>query len=141
MPTSLNSFIFFLLISIAFSITITATSLATNNQKNERKFATVHIINALPKNSSGSLNLRCVSRHTELGVQTLKGGDEYNWIVTQRALFYCEALWIRFIASWHAFQPKRDSGHDSVFWKVQENGFFLSWDNSTWIRRAVWETE
>ena len=35
-----------------------------------------------------------------------------------------------FLASWHAFQPRRDENHETVFWMVKEDGFFISWDKA-----------
>lgn len=78
---------------------------------------------------------------------TLKEGEEYKWVAEEKDLYFCEAIWgTRFVASWHAFQPKRDlsrggGGRGSVFWLVQKDGFFLSYDNSTWVKKSTWETE
>lgn len=78
-----------------------------------------------------------------VGQTTLKEGEECEWVVKDRVnLYYCEALWTKYMASWNGFQKKRDSGHLSVYWRIQENGFFISWNNnSTWTKKAVWETE
>ncbi|KAG6678866.1 hypothetical protein I3842_14G103100 [Carya illinoinensis] len=44
-------------------------------------------------------------------------------------------------SSWHGFQPRRDMGRGVVYWLVKDTGFFLSWDNSSWVRKQLWETE
>ncbi|EXB66396.1 hypothetical protein L484_008286 [Morus notabilis] len=87
------------------------------------------------------MKIQCSSKHTNIGAKELKRSDYLEWIVEEKALYFCEALWGILIASWHAFQPKRDVGHRSVFWVAKQNGFFHSWDNSTWVRKSVWETE
>lgn len=126
-------------ISLSFS-----TILALEDYKKGSVTSTVHVINGLPKKSD-SVNVHCNSKYTDLGMYTLNEGEEYKWVAEKQAEYFCEAIWgPRFFASWHAFQPKRDlvhSGGASVFWLVKKDGFFLSWDNSTWVKKSTWETE
>nr|XP_048321731.1 S-protein homolog 21-like [Ziziphus jujuba var. spinosa] len=101
---------------------------------------TVHILNSMPKNS-GQVDIHCKSKNNDLGSRVLEEGKDYNWPVEENAVYFCEAVRLpRNIASWHAFEPERDVGHDSVFWLVKEEGFFRSWDNSTWVQEGTWET-
>lgn len=100
----------------------------------------VHVVNSMPK-KSGQVRIHCSSEHIDLGSHILIEGEDYNWAVEEKAVYFCEAVRLpRNFASWHAFEPERDVGHDSVFWLVQEDGFYLSWDNSTWDKQATWET-
>ncbi|KAG7941901.1 hypothetical protein I3843_16G071800 [Carya illinoinensis] len=71
----------------------------------------------------------------------LNAGEDYQWTVEENKLVYCEAFWGRSFASWHAFQPGRDVGRGAVYWLVKDTGFFLSWDNRSWMRKQLWETE
>ncbi|KAI6694064.1 hypothetical protein NL676_021774 [Syzygium grande] len=45
------------------------------------------------------------------------------------------------IGLWPAFEPSRDAGHNKVLWLVKEDGFYLSWDGSGWVKKAIWNTE
>ncbi|PRQ36920.1 putative plant self-incompatibility S1 [Rosa chinensis] len=132
-----RSHIFFLLIPVLFSF----TSMLCSSDELEYKFLLrVHIINALPQNSKPA-NIECKSTDTYIGERNLNVGDDFTWNAKESSLYYCRAFWGRFFASWHAVQPKRDDGKAAVFWLVNEHGFFLSWDNSTWVKKSVWETE
>lgn len=51
------------------------------------------------------------------------------------------ALWGKELADWHGFEPARDSGHLDIFWKLNKDGVFLSYDKSKWDKKADWETE
>ncbi|KAJ4722891.1 putative Plant self-incompatibility protein S1 family [Melia azedarach] len=115
-------------------------SIGNTIEVNSNHLAQVHIMNALPKGSE-PIRIRCTSGNTDVGARELAPGSDYSWSVEERAVYYCGALWTRQIASWHAFQPRRDSKHENIFWLVKENGFFLGWDNSTWVRKSTWETE
>lgn len=131
---------FCLVLSTSFKTTL------TYSPQQGKKLATIHIItNSLPKNNPNPVEfkLRCTnSKQNYFGVETtLKWGDDYQFGVEERATYFCETLWGRYFGSWHAFQPKRDIGHESLFWLVKPSGFFFSWDNSTWVKKAVWETD
>ncbi|KAL1078491.1 hypothetical protein V6Z11_D10G163300 [Gossypium hirsutum] len=91
-----------------------------------KRIATVHVTNSMYKDH---------------GMHQLHVGEDYQFGVEEKALHFCEAISGRQIASWHAYQPRRDWNHKAVFWRVKENGFFLSWDNSSWVRKSIWQTE
>lgn len=127
---------FFLLIAL-FSF----TSILGSFEGFDKKFLPrVHVLNDLAQNSE-PLNVLCKSRNTYIGERDLNVGDDFTWNAKENAPYYCRAFWVRFFASWHAIQPKRDNGKAAVFWLVNEHGFFLSWDNTTWVKKSVWETE
>ncbi|KAL6189323.1 hypothetical protein ACLB2K_040712 [Fragaria x ananassa] len=131
-----RSLILFLLIPL-FSFT---SILGSSEGLEYKPLPRVHIINALPPKSEPA-NIECKSRHTDVGERDLNVGDDFTWNAKERSLYYCRAFWGRFFSSWHAVQPKRDNGKAAVFWLVKEHGFFLSWDNSTWVKKSVWQTE
>ncbi|KAJ6388159.1 hypothetical protein OIU77_026685 [Salix suchowensis] len=87
------------------------------------------------------MSVSCSSSNIVFGEQTLVNGEVYKWRVSQRKLHYCVAIWERFFASWHAFQPRRDGNHETLFWMVKEDGFFISWDKAKWVKKYRWETE
>ncbi|KAL5781511.1 hypothetical protein ACOSP7_006540 [Xanthoceras sorbifolium] len=103
--------------------------------------ASVHVRNGLPV-KSGAMRIECSFHGKSLGIHDLGVGEDYSWTVEEeKALYFCKAIWGTKMGSFHAFQPRRDANHATVFWLVKQNGFFLSWDNSTWIQRSPWDTE
>ncbi|MBA0830677.1 hypothetical protein Goarm_015195 [Gossypium armourianum] len=105
-----------------------------------KQLSTIHVMNSMAK-GSGPMQIRCKSRYTDYGMRQLGEGTEYRCGVREKAVYYCMGMTGRRIASWHAFQPRRDGNRKAVFWLVKENGIFLSWDNSTWVRKSDWETD
>ncbi|KAL4295774.1 hypothetical protein GQ457_12G001680 [Hibiscus cannabinus] len=105
-----------------------------------KQLATIHVTNSMSKDS-GAMQIHCKSSYTDYGMHQVGGGDEYECSVRERALYYCMAISGRRVASWHAFQPRRDRSRQAVYWLVKEDGIFLSWDNSSWVRKSLWETE
>ncbi|KAK2643873.1 hypothetical protein Ddye_019068 [Dipteronia dyeriana] len=104
--------------------------------------ATVHVRNGLPEEEEPkAMQLDCSSEDKIEIYQDLAVGDEYSWSVKVKEIYSCGSIWGNYVGSWDAFQPSRDANHTSVFWLVKRNGFFLSWDNSTWIRRYTWGFE
>ncbi|KAB2062105.1 hypothetical protein ERO13_A10G120800v2 [Gossypium hirsutum] len=127
-----SSYVLFLVSVFIFSV---AGRLALG-----KRIATIHVTNSMPRELQ-PIQLGCNSRYKDHGMHQLRVGDDYEFGVEERALHFCEAISGRQIASWHAYQPRRDWNHKAVFWRVKENGFFLSWDNSSWVRKSVWQTE
>ncbi|MBA0871118.1 hypothetical protein Goshw_021420, partial [Gossypium schwendimanii] len=118
-----NSYVLFLVSVFIFSL---AGRLGLG-----KRIATVHVTNSMPRELQ-SIQLGCNSRYKDNGMHQLHVGEDYQFGVEEKALHFCEATSGRQIASWHAYQPRRDWNHKAVFWRVKENGFFLSWDNSSW---------
>ncbi|KAE8698084.1 Detected protein of unknown function [Hibiscus syriacus] len=119
-------------------ITISLSSSVLGIQRN--KLATIHVMNSMPK-GSGPMQVHCKSRYTDYRMQQVGEGDGYRCDVRERALYYCMAILGRRVASWHAFQPRRDGSRKAVYWLLKDHGIFLSWDNSSWVRKSMWETE
>ncbi|TYH49993.1 hypothetical protein ES332_D10G174600v1 [Gossypium tomentosum] len=87
-----------------------------------KRIATVHVTNSMPRELQ-PIQLGCNSRYKDHGMHQLHVGEDYQF------------------GARHAYQPRRDWNHKAVFWRVKENGFFLSWDNSSWVRKSIWQTE
>ncbi|GMI71787.1 hypothetical protein like AT3G24060 [Hibiscus trionum] len=105
-----------------------------------KQLAAIHVTNLMPK-GSGPMQIRCKSSYTDYGMHQVGEGDEYQCGVRERAVYYCMATLGRQMASWHAFQPRRDGSGKAVYWMLKDDGIFLSWDNSSWVRKSVWETD
>ncbi|KAL5781512.1 hypothetical protein ACOSP7_006541 [Xanthoceras sorbifolium] len=127
-------------ILLALFFNIVGETAAIVEVGNNQVAASVHVTNGLPAKSE-AMKIECSFKGKRLGIHDVGVGEEYSWSVEEKALYFCEAIWGRQMGSWHAFQPRRDANHATVFWLVKQNGFFLSWDNSTWIRRSTWESE
>ncbi|XVF84688.1 hypothetical protein PTKIN_Ptkin17bG0057800 [Pterospermum kingtungense] len=106
----------------------------------DNHIATIHVINSMPKDSE-PMQIHCKSSNTDYGMQQVRVGDDYQCGVREKALYFCAALSGRQIASFHGFQPRRDGNHKAVFWLVKEDGFFLSWDKSKWVKKSEWYTD
>ncbi|KAM6544761.1 hypothetical protein CsatB_025497 [Cannabis sativa] len=131
--------LFFFLLSISLKSTLTFGAQKPN---------TVYIIttNNLPKNNTNPDEFKIQISNSKQSLSkletTLKWGGNYNFVVSEStSTYYLEALWGNVMASVNVFKPNRDIGHQSVFWLIKPNGFYLSWDNSTWVQKGVWETE
>ncbi|KDP27635.1 hypothetical protein JCGZ_19640 [Jatropha curcas] len=127
----------FLGLAISSFFFATSTSIIDNHRD---EATTVYIINGLPK-SSETMQVRCSSKSTSPDPRSLDAGEEYNWTVKEKGMYKCYSVWREFFQVWHAFQPRRDRNYREVFWVVKEDGFYLSWNNSSWVRKAIWESE
>lgn len=132
--TTLCHFLLFVFITSCFRIGNTI-------EVNDDQVTQVHVMNALPKDSA-PLEIRCNSADANLDAKQLKSGYDYSWRVEEEtATYFCEAFWGNKFASWHAFETPRDANQKRVFWLIKENGFFLGYDNSSWVEKSTWETE
>ncbi|KAI6694062.1 hypothetical protein NL676_021772 [Syzygium grande] len=101
----------------------------------------VSVVSALP-NGTRAMQIRCKPEGSAAVIdQVLSAGQGCSWTAREKALYWCEAVWMRMFAAWHAFQPSRDAGRGWVVWLVREEGFFLRVNGTGWVRKAVWESE
>ncbi|KAG6668903.1 hypothetical protein I3843_01G197200 [Carya illinoinensis] len=135
--TTQSGFVFLVLACTTANLFAIASAVKDNN------LTVVHVMNSLPKSSPYPLKIQCKSKNMQVrhGEEVLKVGDDYRWTVEKNEIYYCQAVWFRFFASWHAFQPQRDLSNETVYWLIKDNGFFHSWDNSSWVRKETWQTE
>lgn len=56
-------------------------------------------------------------------------------------IYYCIVIWKHYFGSVQSFDPKRDAGHVSLFWKIQIKGLFFSYDDKSYDLFASWQTE
>ncbi|OMO87480.1 Plant self-incompatibility S1 [Corchorus capsularis] len=115
-----------------------AAEAAAGPEDEKKPIATLQVINAIPKNESQPIRVNC---DTNPGLKNINAGEVYEWKVQEKTTYFCLALWDRFFASFEAFQPRKDGSHDQVFWLLKMDGLFHSWDNSTWVKAANWQTE
>ncbi|KAK8560792.1 hypothetical protein V6N13_026227 [Hibiscus sabdariffa] len=124
------------LVSVLIIISLSSSVLG----RQYKQLAAIHVTNSMPK-GSGPMQISCKSSYTNYGMHQVDEGGEYQCGVQERAVYFCMALSGRQMASWHAFQPSRDGSRKAVYWLLKDDGIFLSWDNSTWVRKSVWESE
>ncbi|KAI4346065.1 hypothetical protein L6164_013147 [Bauhinia variegata] len=102
-----------------------------------RQEIAINIRNALPSNTEQPITL--VWDNTDSF--HLKTGKDFNSSVKVNQSIECTAVWLQWFASWDAYEPQRDKGHDSVYWLVKKNGFFISWDKTKWKKVEDWGTD
>lgn len=102
----------------------------------------ITVINSLPKDSP-PLNLKCKTNVTYIDIgHPVNAGEVYIRNAKTNDLYFCNAMWGRYFAEFESFDPKRDAGHDQIIWKVEKDGFFLSYGKSTkWTKEVDWETD
>ncbi|CAK9168927.1 unnamed protein product, partial [Ilex paraguariensis] len=76
----------------------------------------VHIISAMNKNTA-PINLRCKVNGAVKILHALNAGEDYQWSAAENDVYYCDVIWDRWFAAWHGFEPKRDQGQETIFWK------------------------
>lgn len=47
--------------------------------------------------------------------------------------------WNGYCASFLAYDPRQEGGHQRIFWLMKEDGVYHSWDNSSWQKRVNWK--
>ncbi|OAY28195.1 hypothetical protein MANES_15G049200v8 [Manihot esculenta] len=102
----------------------------------------VHVLNGLPKGSQALQN-DFKSNDTSIPIirKIMGAGEEYHWKVEGGVEYTCFSVWTSNFQKWTVFEPRRDQNHADVFWVVKEDGFYRSWDNKTWVKKAEWESE
>ena len=100
----------------------------------------VHFINNF-SNKSTIVDALCKVNGTTLVIRTIETGDDSIWFATVNDIYRCTAQWEveNFTASWPGYEPKRDAGRAKIFWRINEGGFFLSYDKSSFKLEATWK--
>lgn len=66
-------------------------------------------------------------------------GKTHQWVVPLKKVESCHAQWGHSEATFNAFDAQSDLGHVTVYWLVKLDGFYRSWDNFNWGKRASWQ--
>ena len=112
-------------------------NLPTNVRSQKTEMVVVDIQNALPNNTqTAALTLWCGGASL-----VLKLGDHHTESVKMDQSLGCTALWLPFFTSWDAFEVSRDKGHQNIYWLVKKDGFYHSWDKSSWKKLEEWRSE
>ncbi|KAJ4829313.1 hypothetical protein Tsubulata_019039 [Turnera subulata] len=135
MATPRNHFLLFLNLAFLFSAAI-ATKVNTENQP------TVYIINSMPPNSQ-SIEVNCSSASSPIVDRELLVTEAYQLNVESKIPYLCIARMTqrRYIQIFDAYLPSRDKAHCKIYWLVNQDGFYLSWDRDKWVRKALWQSE
>ncbi|KAG5531607.1 hypothetical protein RHGRI_026278 [Rhododendron griersonianum] len=99
------------------------------------------ISNSLPKDSP-PLSVKCMTNLTDIvtgyPVTDIVRLEDFE-SVKDSLFFY---MWGIYLAEFESFDPKRDTGHHRIIWKVKKDGFFMRYGKSTrWTKEVDWETE
>ncbi|KAL2463467.1 uncharacterized protein Fot_53123 [Forsythia ovata] len=97
-------------------------------------------ISAFPKRAPPIyMNCTVASYGFEAGSHTFKPVDIYRLNVAFVDTHYCRGVFGLKSASVRAYEPDRDQGHGTMFWKIDLYGFSFSYDNSTFKEVAPWK--
>lgn len=121
---------------LALFFYLCATIFAQNNGGPQA----VHISNVMPINSL-AFHITCKVQGSVTISREIWPHEESGFEVKKNDVHYCVAKWGVAFADLHGFEPARDSGHSKIFWAVNRDGFFLSYDQISWAKKAVWQKE
>ncbi|KAK9180178.1 hypothetical protein WN944_026340 [Citrus x changshan-huyou] len=104
-----------------------------------------YIINGI-NSSDKPLFIHCQSRDDDLGEHYLKAGEDFHWHFWvnffRTTLFFCHMKWedkeTRFDVFTAGKEGKKCDKTGNVYWLVQESGFYLSDDKSSWSKQYDW---
>ncbi|CAI9776069.1 unnamed protein product [Fraxinus pennsylvanica] len=125
-----------------FSFLVLFLSLQFNisHARHKRSLPVIKFISALPKGSSPVI-MNCKAGGYGRGSYTFKPVDNYLLKAVVNDTYYCLSTFGMKFTSVHAFDPARDKGHATIFWKVDLYGFSISYRNSSFKVDAPWESE
>ncbi|XP_024195692.1 S-protein homolog 5, partial [Rosa chinensis] len=93
------------------------------------------------------LIVHCKSKNDDLGDHTLWINQEFRWYFGLNfwftTLFYCNFKWDSQEKHIDVFNTPDESPlecmeNEECFWKVTEDGFFVSVDNINWVKKLNW---
>ncbi|KAI5649893.1 hypothetical protein M9H77_35898 [Catharanthus roseus] len=90
---------------------------------------------------SSPVTIRCKVNVFQYIERSIVNGQKFSILPTNKDVYYCSAMWTRYFAGIQAFNRTRDGGHPSIFWKINEEGFHLSYDNRKYVLDTPWETD
>ena len=118
-----------LVVSACFcSAIVTAKDISTNKEPK----AGIHFHNPFPKQAK-AMHFTCSSKSF-----TVLSGQDHDWTVPMYKVESCQVVWGHSSASFDAYDPDIDLGHAVVFLMAKNDGFFHSWDQLTWDKKAGW---
>ncbi|PRQ36892.1 putative plant self-incompatibility S1 [Rosa chinensis] len=106
----------------------------------------VHVVNGFSRNDE-PLIVHCKSKNDDLGDHTLWINQEFRWYFGLNfwftTLFYCNFKWDSQEKHIDVFNTPDESPlecmeNEECFWKVTEDGFFVSVDNINWVKKLNW---
>lgn len=133
-----------LVLAIALhGLSMQATSQATIDNGAGGKLVLVNITDAVVTNNPRAhvdLKIRVIGGDFLPSV-SLNRGQEYQLKATENISYICMAYFGLEFAVFYPYVPKRDKGQAAVYWKVNELGFYISYDDgSKWKLDTRWET-
>lgn len=131
--------ILFLILANSFSISSVDAKLHDNQIMNYvYPTAEINIANGLPlvADNAHTLSFDC----DEGGHFELRPKQTHKWQVPGNKVEACRVRWAfaQFKTIFNAFDAESDLDH-VVYWLVQLNGFYHSWNNFVWERKARWQ--
>ncbi|KAL2463469.1 uncharacterized protein Fot_53125 [Forsythia ovata] len=125
----------------SFLILFLSLQLCTlSTARHKRTLPVMKFISALPEGSSPVI-MNCKASRFVRGSYTFKPADSYQLKVDINDTYYCLSMFGMKFNSVYAFEPVRDKGRATIFWKIDLNGFSISYHNFSFKFVAPWESE
>lgn len=93
-------------------------------------------INIRVDNLSGGIMLTCLSRGGIIG--HLDPQKLYHFTYPADQSESCNANWHGLQAQFIAYDPKNDQGHPIIYWNVEKDGLYQSYDNKNFVKKVGW---
>ncbi|KZV34060.1 hypothetical protein F511_02833 [Dorcoceras hygrometricum] len=133
-----------LICPLLLAMTLQSLSMQTTSLAIEagRKPVLVHITNTVPAEDLSQVNMTIrVVGGDFLPSVALSRGQEYQMEAIENNPYIAMAYFGLEFAAFDPYLPGRDKGQAAVYWKVNDVGFYISYDGSKWKLDTPWETE
>lgn len=87
-------------------------------------------------NLPDAVKLTCLSGGGIIG--QLDPQKPYHWIYPADKSESCNANWNDLQAQFIAYDPQSDQGHVDIYWNVEKDGLYRSWDNNNFEKKVGW---
>lgn len=101
----------------------------------------LHFTNAVNGRNPAPINLQIKAGGILRGSAQLKAGQDYEMRVKVDDVYSVAAVFGTRFTAFHAYESARDKSHAAVYWKADNDGFSISYDQTTWNMVAPWESE
>ncbi|GER32791.1 tRNA(Ile)-lysidine synthase [Striga asiatica] len=126
-------------ISISYDNIITAAYLSASTVASSP--TTIHFTNAVASVHSDPINLRVKAGSFD-GSATLSRGQNYEIKVEEvNSVYYAFSIYDLAISYFQAYVPTSDKTWANIYWKADDWGFSVSYDNITFKNVAPWDSE
>ncbi|KZV34059.1 hypothetical protein F511_02832 [Dorcoceras hygrometricum] len=131
-----------LIFSLVLAVALHGLSMQARSEAAGGEPVVVRIVNAMP--ASGLPNVSMTIRVVGQGFfppVSLGGGQEFLLKASENSSYNAVAVFGLKFAAFYPYAPTRDKGQAAVNWKVDDVGFYKSYDETKWKLDTPWETD